>query len=128
MTRTERPGERPRLNLKIERCPCCGCESLEVVRIEHSEKHNCELCGYRLVPTVPSRAHVGNAVAFVSAACRWFEERNLDIPLDQDLARALREGAEVLAFSGEREVGREEAERLAEEFEIEVVDRFYVRE
>jgi len=50
------------------------------------------------------------------------------MPLDEHLAEAIRSGAGTLVFAGEREVSSEEAERLTEEFQAQVIDRFYVRE
>ena len=51
------------------------------------------LRGFAVAPSVPTQAHVGNAIAFVSAACSWFDEKNLDMPLDEHLAAAIRSGA-----------------------------------
>ena len=112
----------------VEKCPCCSNHSLEVTQHDWGEERRCELCGFAVAPSLPTQAHVGNAVAFASAACSWFDEKNLDMPLDEHLAEALRSGAETLVFAGERKVSREEAERLAEEFQAEVIDKFYVRE
>ncbi len=112
----------------VEKCPCCNNHSLEVTKHDWGEGRRCELCGFAVAPSLPTQAHVGNAVAFVSAACSWFDEKRLDMPLDEHLAEAVRSGAEVLKFAGERKVSRDEAERLAEEFQAEVIDKFYVRE
>jgi hypothetical protein len=118
----------------VEKCPCCGSQSLEVTPREWGgrdvevRERRCELCGFAVVPTLPTQAHVGNAVAFVSAACSWFEEKRLDIPLDEHLAEAIRSGAGALVFAGERKVSPEEAERLAEEFQREVIEKFFVGE
>ncbi len=92
------------------------------------EERRCELCGFAVAPSLATQAHVGNAAAFVSAACSWFDEKNLDMPLDEHLAKAIRSGAGTLVFAGERKVSSEEAEKLAEEFQAEVIDKFYVRE
>ncbi len=112
----------------VEKCPCCNNHSLEVTQHDWGEERRCELCGLAVSPSLPRQAHVGNAVAFVSAACSWFDEKNLDMPLDEHLAEALRSGAGTLVFAGERKVSSEEAEKLAEEFQAEVIDKFYVRE
>ncbi len=112
----------------VEKCPCCNNHSLEVTQHDWGEERRCELCGFAVAPSLPTQAHVGNAVAFVSAACSWFDEKNLDMPLDEHLAEAIRSGAEALEFAGERKISAEEAERLAAEFQAEVIDKFYVRE
>ncbi len=112
----------------VENCPCCNNHSLEVTQHDWGEERWCELCGFAVAPSLPTQAHVGNAVAFVSAACSWFDEKNLDMPLDENLAEAIRSGAGALEFAGERKVPSEEAEKLAEEFQAEVIDKFYVRE
>ncbi len=112
----------------VEKCPCCNNHSLDLTQHDWGEERRCELCGFAVAPSMPTQAHVGNAVAFVSAACSWFDEKNLDMPLDEHLAEAIRSGAGVLEFAGERKVSREEAERLAEEFQAEVIEKFYVHE
>ena len=112
----------------VEKCPCCNNHSLEVTQHDWGEEWRCELCGFTVAPSLPMQAHVGNAVAFVSAACSWFDEKNVDMPLDEHLAEAIRSGAGALVFAGERKVSSEEAERLAQEFQAEVIDKFYVRE
>ncbi len=112
----------------VEKCPCCSNHSLEVTQHDWGEERRCELCGFAVAPSLPTQAHVGNAVAFVSAACSWFDEKNLDMPLDEHLAETIRSGAGALEFAGERKVSSEEAERLAVEFQAEVIDKFYVRE
>ena len=112
----------------VEKCPCCNNHSLEVTQHDWGEERRCELCGFAVAPSLPTQAHVGNAVAFVSAACSWFDEKNLDMPLDEHLAEAIRSGVGTLVFAGERKVSSEEAEKLAEEFQAEVIDKFYVRE
>ncbi len=112
----------------VEKCPCCNNHSLEVTQHDWGEERRCVLCGFAVAPSLPAQAHIGNAVAFVSAACSWFDEKNLDMPLDEHLAEALRSGAGTLVFAGERKVSREEAERLAREFQAEVIGKFYVRE
>ena len=112
----------------VEKCPCCNYHSLEVTQHDWGEERRCELCGFAVAPSLPTQAHVGNAVAFVSAACSWFDDKNLDMPLDEHLAEAIRSGTGVLEFAGERKISSEEAERLAEEFQAEVIDKFYVRE
>ncbi len=112
----------------VEKCPCCNNHSLEVTQHNWGEARRCELCGFAVTPSLPLGVHVGNAVAFVSAACSWFDEKNLDMPLDEHLAEAIRSGAGTLVFAGERKVSPEEAERLAEEFQAEVIDKLYVRE
>jgi hypothetical protein len=107
----------------VEKCPCCDNCSLEVTERDWGNPHQrfqvrrCELCGFAVLPALPTQAHVGCAVAFVSAACSWFEEKRLDIPLDEQLAEAIRSGAGAPVFAGERDVSPEEAERLAEEFQ-----------
>ncbi|MHC4504176.1 MAG: hypothetical protein ACYTFI_12785 [Planctomycetota bacterium] len=112
----------------VEKCPCCNNHSLEVTQHDWGEERRCVLFGFAVAPSLPTQAHVGNAIAFVSAACSWSDEKRLDVPLDEHLAEAVRSGAGTLVFAGERKVSREEAERLAEEFQAEVIDKFYVRE
>ena len=84
----------------VEKCPCCNNHSLEVTQHDWGEERRCELCGFAVAPSLPTQAHVGNAVAFVSAACSWFDEKNLDMPLDEHLAEALRSGAGTFVFAG----------------------------
>jgi len=55
----------------VERCPCCNNHSLEVAQHDWGKERRCELCGLAVTPSLPKQAHVGNAVAFVSAACSW---------------------------------------------------------
>ncbi len=125
----------------VEKCPSCNNHSLEVTQHDWGEERRCELCGFAVAPSLPTpacaaqqrdaagrQAHVGNAVAFASAACSWFDEKHLDMPLDEHLAESIRSGAAVLEFVGERKVSSEEAERLAQEFQAEVIDKFCVHE
>ena len=74
----------------VEKCPCCNNRSLEVTQHDWGEERRCELCGFAVAPSLPKQTHVGNAVAFVSAACSlkrsMFDEKNLDMPLDEHLA------------------------------------------
>jgi hypothetical protein len=90
----------------VEKCPCCNNHSLEVAQHDWGDERRCELCGFAVAPSVPTQAHVGNAVAFVSAACSWFDEKRLDMPLDEHLAEVVRSGAGALVFAGERKVSR----------------------
>ena len=84
----------------VEKCPCCNNHSLGLTQHDWGKGRRCELCGFAVAPSLPTQAHVGNAVAFVSAACSCFDEKSLDMPLDEHLADVLRSGAGALEFAG----------------------------
>lgn len=114
----------------IQFCPHCGHESLRVEVMRDRITQQCDLCGFRLLPQVPSQTHVGNAKAFVAAARDWFQIKQLKIPSDLQLADAVEYGAEdMLEFidGGGEFFSAEKHNQFARQFQS-LIDEFYAYE